>query len=110
MTADQARARLRQWVDRWAQREPDAVRRFLYDFERTLTYLNAPLQWRSRLKTTNPLERFIKELNRNFHLISVFPSPVSLERIAYLLWLSIKTQGYAPTCPSYPKPLFTQTC
>ena len=96
---------------RWAQNEPDAVRCFLYEFERTLTYLNARPSyggWRSRLKTTDPLERFIRELNRKFHLVGVFPSSKSWERATYLLWLDIKTQGYAPTTLSTPKSLFTQ--
>ena len=60
-TPAQGLYRLARWTERWAESEPDAVRNFAYDFEATLTYLTAPPQWQGRLRTTNPIERFLRE-------------------------------------------------
>lgn len=96
-TPHQARARLARWARRWEECEPDAVRTFCYDFEQTLTYLNAPEAWRSRVKTSNPIERFIRELDRKFERVGIFPSSASWERCAWSVWNNLKTDGYAPT-------------
>jgi len=102
-TRHQARYRLGQWAERWPEAEPEAVRRFSYEFEDTLTYLNAAPEDRSRLKTTNPIERFIRELNRKIRQVGIFPSAQSLERAAYLVWRRLQRQGYGrvprKTCP-----------
>lgn len=108
-TQGQAMYRLRKWQKRWKEAEPDAVRNFVYEFEDTLWYLNAPEQWQSRLKTTNPIERFIKELNKKFRKVGIFPSPRSWERAAYMVWRKLEAQGYAPTNRRSPQTVFTQT-
>ena len=107
-TPDQARQRLVQWVERWGEAQPQAVRCFIYDFEQTLTYLNAPPQWRGRLRTTNPVERFIRELNRKSKQVGVYPSAQSWERHTYLVWKNLQTTGYAPTVRQAQQTLFTQ--
>lgn len=108
-TRHQAYYRLGKWVERWKANEPEAVQKFLYDFEFTLTYLNAPEQWRSRLKTTNPLERFIRELNKKFKKVGIFPSSRSWERAAFVVWHKLKTGGYAPTKHKDTQTVFTPT-
>ncbi len=108
-TKQEALARLERWAQRWRQEEPEAVRCFLYDFERTLTYLNAPCECRRRLRTTSPIERFIRELNRKFKGVGSFPSNASWERATYLVWRNLKTNGYAPTTRQSPKtPSYTK--
>jgi len=99
--------RLRRWTERWKDTEPEAVRSFAYDFERTLTYLSEPAGWQRRLKTTNPIERFIRELSKKFRKVGIWPSPQSWERATYLVWRKLKTNGYAPTTPKTSQPLFT---
>lgn len=96
-TPYQAIYRLGRWAARWKEREPDAVRNFAYEFEDTLTYLNAPAEWQSRLKTTNPIERFIRELNKKYRKVGIFPSAKSWERATYGVWRKLQTDGYAPT-------------
>lgn len=102
-TPYQARYRLGQWAERWREAEPQAVSRFSYEFEDTLTYLNAPPEDRRRLKTTNPIERLIRELNKKIRKVGIFPSAQSLERAAYLVWRKLQRQGYGrvarKTCP-----------
>lgn len=89
--------RLDEWSARWKELEPAAVKNFQTDFEWTLRYLTVDREWRSRVKTTNPLERFIRELDRKIDQVGVFPSDRSWERTTYLCWRDLKTGGYAPT-------------
>lgn len=93
-TVPQARRRLESWRRKWRPLEEEAVRCFCADFERTLVYLSWPESQRPRIKTTNPLERFIKELNRKIKEVGVFPSDHSWERITYLTWHYLKSGGY----------------
>jgi transposase-like protein len=106
-TPGQAFARLRAWQRRWAGHEPEAVRTFTYEFEDTLTYLNTPAQDHPRVKTNNPIERFIKELNRKIKAVGIFPSSQSWERCTWLLWEKLKASHYAPTVPPKHQNLFT---
>lgn len=106
-TAPEALKRLDDWSERWKVVEPAAVANFRADFELTLRYLNVDPAWRNRVKTTNPLERFIRELDRKIERVEVFPSPKSWERCTYLCWKELKTGGYAPTKPKYQKHSFT---
>jgi len=69
--------------------------------------LSAPEGWRSRLKTTNPIERFIRELNKKFRKVGIFPSARSWERATYLVWRKLITAGYAPTRRPITKNVFT---
>lgn len=93
----QAHARARAWGDRWRALEPEAVAWFLDEFDLTLRYLTVPRRWQRRVKTNNPIERFIGELSRQFDRRGICPSEVSWERATYLTWLHIKHGGYAPT-------------
>jgi len=89
--------RLGRWKDYWQEVEPEAVRNFAHEFEDTLSYLGAALSWQRRLKTTNPIERFIRELNKKTHKVGTYPSAWSWERMTYLVWEKLRTHGYAPT-------------
>lgn len=93
-TVPQARRRLQRWRGRWLSLEPEAVSCFSADFERTLVYLSLPEVRRRRVKTTNPLERFIKELNRKIRQVGVFPSDRSWDRMTYLTWHYLQSGGY----------------
>ncbi len=89
----QAQRRLQKWIRHWKDTEPDALRNFTYYFQLTLTYLTAPVEWQSRLKTSNPIERLIKELNRKLKQVSIFPSAASWERCAWLVWKLLEATG-----------------
>jgi hypothetical protein len=105
----QAKRRLELWGKRRHGREPDAVRCFCYEFEDTLTYLNAPVEDHSRLRTNNPAERFVRELEKKFGPAAVWPNDRSWGRTTYLVWSQLRTQGYAPTRPPRASPPFTHT-
>ena len=93
-TVPQAWARLQRWRRRWLSLEPEAVRCFCGDFEATLVYLSLPEVERPRVKTSNPMERFIKELNRKIKEVGVFPSDRSWDRLTYLTWHYLESGGY----------------
>ena len=103
-SAPQARARYRRWAQRWQEIEPEAVACFRADFDETLHYLTAPPTYRRALKTNNPIERLIEELERKFASVSVFANEQSWERITFLVWKHLKLAGH----PKSPKSHFTR--
>ena len=96
-TRREAMARVRRWRRRWGSREPEAVGHFLRDIDQMLLFYEAPPELRRRVKTTNPIERFIRELDRKFERIGVFPSAQSWERTTYIVYRQLLEQGYSPT-------------
>lgn len=82
-TQTEARKRLQNFVQLWSGKEPKAVRNFLKGLEYCLTYLDYPEPWRSKLKTTNPLERYLEEINRRIIPMRSFNNTQSAERIIY---------------------------
>jgi transposase-like protein len=107
-TPCQARRRLRLWAERWREAEPEAVRRFCYEFDDTLTYLNVPAEDRTRVKTTNPIARFIRELSKKIQKVGIFPGARSLERATYLVWRKLQQQRYGRTARRSPPAPLTQ--
>ena len=83
------------------------MKHFVKDTERMLHLCGAPQAVRSRLKTTNPLERFILELGRKIKQVGALPSARSLERSLYLVYEGLLRRGYAPFRRVFD---FTRTC
>ncbi len=83
------------------------MERFCYEFEETLTYLNAPSEECGRLRTTNAIERFIGELNKKIQRVGIFPTAESLERTVYVVWRRLHRQGYGRVKRRKPLPVFT---
>ena len=100
LTRAQALARLARWRHRWEPTEPRAVANFIRDIDQMLLFYESPPHLRRRLKTTNPIERFIRELDRKFERIGVFPSAKSWERTTYLLYRQLLERGYRPLRPN----------
>ena len=105
-TRAEALARLERWEKRWEKLEPVAVAHFVRDIDRMLLFYESPRRLRRRLKTSNPIERFIRELDRKFERVGVFPSARSWERTTYLVYRQLLEHGYRPT---QPKSNFTRT-
>jgi transposase-like protein len=81
------RHRLTVFRAQWSVLEPRAVRLFCQDLDRSLTYRRfAPALW-ARLRTTNPLERFLEELRRRQRPLRYFQSLEACERLVTLLCL-----------------------
>lgn len=92
----EATARLRRWETEWRRQEPEAVRHFVRDADRMLLFYEAPVGLRRRVKTTNPLERFIRELDRKYEQVGPFATVQSWERLTYLVYRDRFERGYAP--------------
>jgi putative transposase len=82
-TETEVRKRLRAFCDRWSKKEPKAVKNFIRGFEYCLTYLEYPDPIRTRLKTNNPIERYLQELRRRIIPMRSFNNKKSTERIIY---------------------------
>jgi transposase-like protein len=105
-TAAEAARRLERWARRWRRSEPEAVAAFATDFERTLTYLTLPPALARRVRTTNPVERFLGEVEKATAHVPAWRDSASWERHVWALWKSLKRRGYRPTRP---RPEFTRT-
>ena len=105
-TRSEALGRLDRWRRRWEGCEPIAVGHFIRDIERMLLFYESPRTLRRRVKTSNPIERFIRELDRKFERVGVFPSPKSWERATYVVYRQLLERGYRPT---QHKAAFTRT-
>lgn len=82
-TATEVRKRLRFFCDKWAPKEPKAVKNFIKGFEYCLIYLEYPDPIRTMLKTNNPIERYIQELRRRIIPMRSFNNSKSVQRIIY---------------------------
>ena len=86
-TPQQAYQRLEAFAASWRDREPQAVAVLENDFEDTLGFLAVPKRHRSWVTTTNPLERYIRELRRRTRPMGTFQSLPSCRRLIYVaIW------------------------
>ena len=93
-SAEEAKVRAKVWAGRWQKREPDAVRTFLSGFEKTLVFYQfEPEVWK-KIRTTNLLERYLRELRRRLKGISSYRNEESIDRMVYLAISGIKNRGY----------------
>ena len=104
-TAAQSKARLREWIAQWQDKEPAAVKSFCRSFGYTLTHFNLEPELRKRVRTTNPIERFHLELEKATGHAGAWQNSKSWERHVYLVWRRLKRSGYKPTLPNQ---LFTR--
>jgi putative transposase len=94
VSAEKARIRAKVWAGRWQKREPEAVRTFLLGFEKTLVFYQfEPEVWK-KIRTTNLLERYLRELRRRLKGISSYRNEESIDRMVYLAISGIKNRGY----------------
>jgi transposase-like protein len=82
-TERELRTRLRDFKLKWGPREPRAVSCFLRGFEATLTYRDFPEPLWTQIKTNNPVERYLEELQRRIKPLRKFVNTGSAERIVY---------------------------
>jgi len=82
-TEKELRDRLKQFRIRWQSKEPKAVRSFIRGFDRTLTYREYPEPVRTKIKTNNPVERYLEELQRRIKPFRKFNNAKSVDRIVY---------------------------
>lgn len=76
---------LDQFIRHWGALEPAAVRSFVKDFGVTLTYFKFPRERWQELRTTNALERVLKDFRKRINPMGCFNGSKSIERIIYAL-------------------------
>lgn len=86
-TAEEARRRLADFASTWRDREPQAVASLEADFDKTLLFLAVPRGHRRWVTTTNPIERYIRELRRRTRPMGTFQGLGSCRRLIYVaIW------------------------
>lgn len=81
----QAIKRIALFRNRWARACPAAVRNFIKNIDLTLSYFSMPKHMWTRVRTTNPLERFFEEVKRRTRTMGAFRDRQSASRILYAI-------------------------
>ena len=82
-TEKELRDGLKAFKLKWQAKEPKAVRSFVRNFDRTLIYREYTDPERTKIKTNNPLERYLEELQRRIKPFRKFNNAGSVDRIIY---------------------------
>jgi transposase-like protein len=81
----QAVKRARALLVRWQAKEPKAVSCFARDLDSSLVFYDQPKELWKKLKSTNLLERLLRELRRRIRLVDSFANLPSADRWLYAL-------------------------
>lgn len=82
-TEKELRERLAFFKNKWRSLERKAVNNFIRNFDRTLTYREYSEPLKTLIKTNNPLERYLEELQRRIKPFRKFANARSVDRICY---------------------------
>lgn len=100
---EQAIRRAKVLASDWSHCEPRAIRNFMRTLEATLVYMDFPKELWPMLKSTNHLERHIREWRRRLRSMGVLPNWVSCDRILFALVQEYNSQQKRRTLASIPK-------
>jgi putative transposase len=81
----EAVTKARAFIQHWKDKEPRAVSCFARDLDSSLTFYHQPKELWTKLKSTNPLERLLRELRRRIRLVDSFANLTSADRWLYAL-------------------------
>jgi putative transposase len=104
--APSARAALRRakrWAQRWQDKEPLAVRLFMQGLQKTFVYYKSPKELWRKVRTTNVVERYLREVRRKLKNICAYRNEQSIDRMVFATINGIAARGY----PYNHKNLFT---
>lgn len=82
----EATERYWEWATRWRGSQPKAVECLEKDLDELLTFFRFPESHRSKIRTTNAIERSFREIRRRIRPMSCFTNSESCERIIYALF------------------------
>jgi transposase-like protein len=86
--------RAKRWAARWQDREPEAVRLFMEGLDKTFVYYRFdPYVWR-KIRTTNVVARYFREVRRRLKNISAYRNEQSIDRMAFATINGIVARGY----------------
>lgn len=75
-----------EWANEWRESFPKAVECLEKDLDELLTFFDFPEAHRSKIRTTNALERVFREIRRRIRPMSCFNNSKSCERIIFALF------------------------
>ena len=78
---EDARRRLRNWINNWQEAYPKAVLWVEENIEETLSFFSLPMEHRKHLSSTNMLERLNEEIKRRTRVVRIFPNIASCLRL-----------------------------
>jgi transposase-like protein len=82
----QARAAFRRFRLRWSSSYPTMVHQLERDLPELLSFLDFPLQWHKKLRTTNAIERCFVEVRRRTRPMVCFVNVQSVDRIVFSIF------------------------
>jgi len=100
-TRREALIAFRQWRTRWQHLYPKAVACLEKDLHALLAHMNYPASLRSKLRTTNAIERCFREVRRRTRPMSAFTNDASCERITYALVPHMNAQWSHKPLPGF---------
>ena len=71
------------WVQRWRVVNPWAVRQFTDNLEDSVMFYNLPMDWWTRVRTNNPVERLIATLRMRLNAMGCFHDEPAIERAVF---------------------------
>ena len=84
-SGEQARERLSEAVAQLERALPKVARMLEEAEEDVLAFFSFPAEHRRKLRSTNPLERFNREIGRRTDVVGIFPDDASLIRLTSML-------------------------
>jgi transposase-like protein len=73
----------RSWENKWAKVYPRATKCLSCDIDSLLSFYDFPENLRSKIRTTNAIERSFREIRRRIRPMSCFENPKSCDRIIF---------------------------
>lgn len=73
----------KEWEERWKPEAPEAVACLARDLQRLLTFFQCPAEHRRIVRTTNYIERLIREVRRRTRPMGAFADKPSCDRLLY---------------------------
>lgn len=71
------------WSRKWRKLVPKAVKYIEEDYEYLVPFLNEPVEYRIKIRTTNAIERMFREVRRRIRPMNCFENCSSVERIIF---------------------------
>lgn len=71
------------WRQRWQATNPTAVDHFLEGLSDSVNFYELPMTWWKRVRTNNPLERFIRTLRQRLRPMACFYDDAAIERALF---------------------------
>ena len=71
------------WRQRWQTTDPVAVAHFIEGLNDSVNFYDLPMNWWKRVRTNNPLERFIRTLRSRLRPMGCFHDEPAIERAVF---------------------------